>query len=180
MEKKYTKIEIYFETFLFNFRFITLIAVIGSLVSSLVMFIKGALQTITGIIFFCEELSNFPGDKHQNEALVPMLISAVDKYLFATVLLIFSMGLYELFISKIDPASRTEDTRPNWLQIESLDDLKGSLGKVILMILIVLFFEKSLGVEYKTALDLLFLALGIIFVSLALFLTHMNHKKTSH
>ena len=84
------------------------------------------------------------------------------------------MGLYELFISKIDPASRTPDSRPNWLNIQNLDDLKGTIGKVILMILIVSFLEKSLSIEYATPLDLLYLCVGIILISGALFLTHVQ------
>lgn len=62
---------------------------------------------------------------------------------------IFAMGIYELFISKIDPASRTDESRPNWLQIHSLDDLKSAVGKVILMILIVRLFESAVKMKYE-------------------------------
>jgi uncharacterized membrane protein YqhA len=115
--------------------------------------------------------------EHSNDKLIAIFVSAVDNYLFATVLLIFSMGLYELFISKIDPVSRTPDLRPNWLKVKNLDDLKSALGKVILMILIVSFFEKSLSIEYKNALDMLYLGTGILLVAGALFLTHLQHKR---
>lgn len=170
-----------FESFLFNSRFITLLAVLGALFSSLTVFIKGTMQIVNGIVVFYQQAMNFhPGSEHHGDTLVAIFVSAVDNYLFATVLLIFSMGLYELFVSEIDPASRTADSRPNWLRVESLDDLKSSLGKVILMILIVSFFEKSLSIEYKTALDLLYLGIGILLVSGALFLTHAHHKKEKH
>lgn len=170
-----------FETILFNSRIVTILAVIGALVSSFVMFIKGTLQIINGVFIFCSQAVNFhPGVEHTSDTLVAHFVGAVDNYLFATVLLIFSMGLYELFISKIDPASRTEESRPNWLKVSSLDDLKSSLGKVILMILIVSFFEQSLGITYANALDLLFLGIGIILVAGALFLTHGAHKKDTH
>ncbi|MDR1685258.1 MAG: YqhA family protein [Desulfovibrio sp.] len=69
------------------------------------------------------------------------MFNSVDNYLFAVVLLIFSIGIYELFISEIYPASRREDTRQDWLKIRNLDQLKGSLGKVILMIPIVTFLR---------------------------------------
>ena len=166
-------IESVFETLLFNTRFIVITAVLGSLVASVIMFVQGTLLVSNGLTTFIEQLNSPEG--HVAHELVPILISSVDNYLFATVLLIFSMGLYELFISKIDPASRTPDSRPNWLSISSLDDLKGALGKVILMILIVSFFERSLDIEYKSALDLLFLGVGVLLISGALFLTHLQH-----
>ena len=170
-----------FETILFNSRIMTILAVVGALISSFVMFIKGTLQIINGICIFYDQVKNFhPGAEHGPDTLVAHFVASVDNYLFATVLLIFSMGLYELFISKIDPASRTEESRPNWLKVSSLDDLKSSLGKVILMILIVSFFEQSLSIQYTNALDLLFLGTGILLVAGALFLTHVRHKNESN
>ncbi|MFZ4525884.1 MAG: YqhA family protein [Chlorobium sp.] len=166
-------IENVFETLLFNTRFIVITAVLGSLVASVIMYVQGTLLVYNGFNIFIEELNSAEG--HLTHELVPLLISSIDDYLFATVLLIFSMGLYELFISEIDPASRTSDSRPNWLNISSLDDLKGALGKVILMILIVSFFEKSLDIKYENSLDLLYLGVGVILISGALFLTHLQH-----
>jgi hypothetical protein len=71
------------------------------------------------------------------------------------------------------------DSRPSWLQINSIDDLKSSLGKVILIILIVSFFEYSLNIHYKSVSDLLFLGIGILLISASLFLTHVHggHKQ---
>jgi uncharacterized membrane protein YqhA len=171
-------LEEWFETFLFNMRFATLLAVLGSLASAVVMFIKGTLQIVNALYIFFGQVRSFsPGHEEGPDSLVAHLVASVDNYLFATVLLIFSMGLYELFISKIDPASRKADSPPNWLKVDSLDDLKASLGKVILMILIVSFFEHSLGVKYETAFDLLHLGVGIVLISGALYLTHSAHKK---
>ncbi len=171
-------IESVFETLLFNTRFIVITAVLGSLVASVVMYVQGTLLVYNGLSTFIEQLNSAEG--HVSHELVPLLISSVDNYLFATVLLIFSMGLYELFISKIDPASRTPDSRPNWLNVTSLDDLKGALGKVILMILIVSFFEKSLDIKYESSLDLLYLGVGVMLISGALFLTHLQHAHASN
>lgn len=162
-----------FETFLFNSRLIVIFAVIGSLTSSVLMFIRGAIV----IWHTAKEFIHHFGDPHgQGEELSISLISSVDSFLFATVLLIFAMGIYELFISKIDPASRTAESRPNWLQIHSLDDLKGAVGKVILMILIVRLFESAVKMKYDSPLHLLYLGLSILFIAGALFLQHAAHK----
>ncbi len=180
MKNTRNQIESIFESALFNVRFIVISAVIGAIFASFIMFIKGTLLIVDGANIFIEQLNHLGQvEAHHVERIVPLLINSVDNYLFATVLLIFSMGLYELFISKIDPASRTAESRPNWLNIQNLDDLKATIGKVILMILIVSFLEKSLSIEYSTPLDLLYLCVGIILVSGALFLTHV-HAHNNH
>jgi uncharacterized membrane protein YqhA len=160
-----------FETFLFNSRLIVILAVLGSLTSSVLMFVRGAILIVHSTKHFFHSWK----DPHDEELAIS-LISSVDNFLFATVLLIFAMGIYELFISKIDPASRTEDSRPNWLQIHSLDDLKGAVGKVILMILIVRLFESAVKMKYDHPLHLLYLGICVLFVAAALYLQHLGHK----
>ena len=78
-------------------------------------------------------------------------VSAIDIFLFSTVLFIFALGIYELFINKIDLVNRNKEERPNWLVVKSIDDLKTALGKVILMILIVSFFRAL--IEYEIRFD---------------------------
>ena len=175
------KLESIFESFLFNSRFITLLAVLGSLFSSMVMFIMGTMKIANTVIMFWGQITGTQDTAHNSGALVALFVSSVDIYLFATVLLIFSNGLYELFIKRIDATLQYPESRRHWLRVGSLDDLKSSLGKVILMILIVWFFEKSLIIEYHTALDLLYLGVGILLVAGALYLTHGGDKgQTRH
>lgn len=173
MKKLQQWFESVFETFLFNSRLIVILAVIGSLASSVLMFVSGAMRIWHSAVHFMAHPS---GDHQVGEELAIALISSVDSFLFATVLLIFAMGIYELFISKIDPASRNEDSRPNWLEIHSLDDLKGAVGKVILMILIVRLFESAVKMKYDQPLHLLWLGLAVLFVATALYLQHAGHK----
>jgi uncharacterized membrane protein YqhA len=181
---KLNKIEYYFEKFLYNFRFLALIAVLGSLLSSILMFIRGTMLAFYGLQIFILEFSHIGTHSQEESEILPLLISSVDNYLFATVLLIFSLGIYELFISKIDMVTledfEGEGNRPNWLKISSLDDLKNSLGKVIIMILIVSFFEHSLKISYKSSLDLLFLAVGIFLIAGALYLKHKSSLEMEH
>jgi uncharacterized membrane protein YqhA len=166
-----------FETILFNSRLIVILAVIGSLFSSILMFVKGVLQIYQAFVAFIEH--PMPEKGHEGHLSVA-LIESVDSFLFATVLLIFSMGIYELFISKIDPASRTAESRPNWLAIHSLDDLKNAVGKVILMILIVRLFEAAVGLHYERPLDLLFLGLAVALASFSLYLVHKGEGGKHH
>ncbi|HEY5603587.1 MAG TPA: YqhA family protein [Gammaproteobacteria bacterium] len=77
------------------------------------------------------------------------MVEIIDGYLLAAVLLIFALGLYELFISRIDVVNKDDEhgMASNVLIINSLDDLKTRLAKVILMILIVRFFENAISMN---------------------------------
>ncbi len=165
-----------FEKTLYFSRFLTLLAVIGSLISAVVLFIYG---TINVYVAFRGFLNHPVSTGHaQLGELLAVFVSSVDVYLFAMVLIIFGMGVYELFISKIDPVETKLDSRPSWLRITSIDDLKSSLGKVILMVLIVSVFEHSLSIDYDQSIDLLYASVAVVLVAVALYVTHLsNHKE---
>lgn len=171
-----------FESTLWNSRFIVLFAVVASLLTSIAMFYIATVDAWYMLIHLLEYASptlDTAARNHLRAETVTHVVEIVDGYLLATVLLIFALGLYELFISKIDIASFSK-TASNVLIINSLDDLKGRLAKVILMILIVRFFEYAIGMHIETALNLLYLAAGIALIGLALFLTHESDKPYSH
>lgn len=165
-------IENTFETVLFNARFLALVAVLGILIASFVMFVKGCIEIVQGVRAFWATLLGMRPTPTDDNSVILSFIPAIDNYLFATILLIISMGLYELFISKIDPASRTAASRPDWLVIKGLDDLKSHIGEVVIMILIVNFFKLSFNLRYETPLDLLILGTGIVTIAVALIITH--------
>lgn len=98
-------------------------------------------------------------------------VEVIDGYLLAAILLIFALGLYELFISRIDDAVG-DQASANVLVINSLDDLKTRLGKVILMVLVVKFFEFGISMDIVEPMDLLLFGGGIALVGVALWLTN--------
>jgi len=170
------KAESLFESFLWNSRYVVLVAVIASLGVSLAMFYLATVDGYYTIVHLSEYAS--PAMDSSARALlrsqtVTHIVEVIDGYLLATVLLIFALGLYELFISKIDEATESE-TASGVLLINSLDDLKARLAKVILMILIVRYFEHVVNMSFDTSLDILYLALGISFIGLALYLTNKS------
>lgn len=159
-----------FEDILYYSRYFAFIAVIGAILSSFILFIQGFGLIIKGLVGFFQD----PYERY--EALFEKLVSSVDVFLFALVLIIFGVGVYELFIANIDPEDKPADTRPTWLKISSVDDLKSSLGKVILMVLIVSFFKHVLEIDALmwSPLALLYLAIGILLIAGALYLTHKS------
>ncbi len=106
--------------------------------------------------------------------LVATIAGVIDGYLFATIMLIFAMGLYELFISKIEIVENSELAQ-RILLIRSIDDLKDRLAKVIFLVLIVKYFEYALHGSYTTPLALLELAAGVLLLAGALWLTAKTH-----
>ena len=165
----------FFENALYSSRYLSLLAVIGAILSSIALFIRGGMIVYHSIYTFINNLSHHIEQSY--EVLFEELVSSVDVFLFALVLIIFGVGVYELFINKIDPVERQNDTRPSWLRISSVDDLKSSLGKVILMVLIVSFFKHTLEITKSewSPIALLYLSIGILLISAALYLTHKSH-----
>lgn len=163
-----------FESFIWNSRFVVIAAVITSLLTSLAMFFIATADAFFMISHLGEYVSADLTQEARNTlraSTVTHVVEIVDGYLLATILLIFALGLYELFIGKIQMAEESE-TSSSVLLIESLDDLKSRLAKVILMILIVKFFEHAIALSFHSALDLLYLAGGISLIGLALYLSH--------
>ena len=163
--KKHSLVGEIFESALFSCRFLVLLAVIGSLVAAAVLFLKGCYEIVQGVRGFRHMITNFSPNSADDKTVILSFIPAIDNYLFATVLLIFSMGIYELFISEIDPSLRKPFSRPNWLNIVTLDDLKIHISEVVVMILIINFFKLSFTVPLDRPVDLLLLGGGILLVS---------------
>ena len=159
------------EKILWNFRYITILAVLLSIISAFSLIVLGSWDIIQAVIFynplFDDSISN-------NNELLFKIISAIDLFLIGIVLLIFGFGIYELFVSEIDFANAkfTEST----LKIRDLDQLKNKIIKVIIIVLIVKFFEKVLkySENFTTPMDLLYFGLSILSICLGYFL--INRK----
>jgi len=166
-----------FEWVLWNSRYVVLLAVVSSMLGMLLLFALAA----EGMAHLAWEYIQihimgvpYEGDFHVEA--VGLIISAIDDFLLGTVLLIFSLGMYELFISKIDIAEQDASAN-NILLIHSLDDLKDRLVKVVLMILVVAFFKNVLHVTFDNPLNILYMGGGILMVSLATYFSHKSGEK---
>ncbi|MES9823421.1 MAG: YqhA family protein [Candidatus Thiodiazotropha endolucinida] len=175
MEKKFEKI-------LWSSRLVVLAAVVASMAAAIAMFYMASVDAV----YMISHLGDYASPSLSAEQRIDLrsstithVVEIVDGYLLATVLLIFSLGLYELFISKIDYAENSESAS-NVLMITSLDDLKSRLAKVVMMILVVRYFEFALSMEFSTPMDLLQFAGGIALLGLALYLAHLADKDGAH
>lgn len=160
-----------FESTLWRSRFFTLLAVIFSMLGAIILFIVASLDIWGVLVLIWEMLFHHAHPEHLHEDVVSAIIGAVDLFLIAIVMLIFSMGVYELFISKIDAAEDT-DSGSEVLKIHSLDQLKDKIAKVIVMVLVVSFFQRVLHTNYNGALEMLYFSGSILLLALALYFLH--------
>ena len=174
----FSRIEFAVEQLLWGFRFIIILGVFGLLFGSIMIFFLGTMETFTLLEIFGDHIRAH--GLHFDSAIVNQIIlhiiMTVDDFLLGIVLLIFALGSYDLFISKIEiaekAAARKNIRRPNWLKFRELDELKTILGKVVLMILIINFLKFVIKFDFQEPLEILYLAGGIFLISLALKFSH--------
>lgn len=169
-------IENVFEQGLWSSRFIIILAVIFGLVGAIVLFAVASFDVYDTAKYVITVYSNHLHPEHFHEEIVGGIIGAVDLYLIGVIMIIFSFGVYELFISDIDPAKNEQGKENQLLAVHSLDQLKDKISKVIVMVLVVNFFQKVGLADFKGALELFYLALSIAAVSIGLyFLSKVGH-----
>ena len=135
-----------------NSRFLVLIAVIGSLIGTVALLILGIYEIVEIVLEVSHGLI-------ESKKIVLGLIEIIDTFLMATVFLIISIGLYELFI---DSTLKL----PEWLEINSLDDLKAKLVGVVIIVLSVIFLGNT--ANWIGGQEILYLGGGVALVIFAL------------
>ena len=164
-----------FEGTIWRSRYIVLLAVIFGLVGAFVLFIVASMDIWGVAVYTFNTIVTHAHPDKFHEDIVAGIIGAVDLYLIAVVMFIFAFGLYELFISDIDEAEGEKSSKI--LAIHSLDQLKDKIAKVIIMVLVVNFFQRVLHTEFKTPLEMLYFALAIAALAVGLYFLNMVGKK---
>jgi uncharacterized membrane protein YqhA len=148
-------------------RYLVLLPIIGLAIASAVLFAIGGI----GLFGFVIEsvLHATPGDGHVEILPIYELLEFVHQFLIGTVLYITAVGLYQLFIQKLD--------LPGWMRTESAEDLETNLIGVTVVVLAIEF----LGVVFTgTEENLLNYGAGIALpiAALGLFLAakHIAHR----
>ncbi len=142
-------------------RYLSLVGVLSLFLASIVAYVWGAIKTVYVIGAVITSAGKDP--------YIPVsLIELVDSFLIATALLIFTLGLYELFIHDL--------ILPEWMVTTSLHALEGKLGGVIIMVMVVKFLEHV--VEWKDPSGSIFFAISVAVVSVALIA--LNHFGERH
>ena len=131
-----------------NSRYMVLIAVVVSLIASLAAFVWGVLRGV-GIV------SSLIASGGKDPLLAGSFIELMDSFLVAVALYIFAVALYELFIEDLN--------LPAWLVIHNLEELKGMLVNVVILVMGITFLEHLS--EWEHAEETLLFGVGVSAVS---------------
>lgn len=136
-------------------RYVVVLPALASMVGGLILIVIGLWQMISAAIKLVQP------DVELKESTVSVL-AAVDTLLLATVLMVIGYGLYELFV---------DDTvqLPPWLQISSLDDLKGKLIGVVVAVIAVVFLGQLVEGGDAEATMMIGIGAGALVLALAAF-----------
>ena len=156
-----------FEGAIWNSRFIVILAVVFGLLGAIILFVVASMDIWGVAVYTFNTIVTGAHPEKFHEDIVAGIIGAVDLYLIAVVMFIFSFGLYELFISNIDQAEGKNGSQ--LLAIHSLDQLKDKIAKVIVMVLVVSFFQRVLHTNFSTPLEMLYFAGSITALSVGLY-----------
>ncbi|HLW48255.1 MAG TPA: YqhA family protein [bacterium] len=112
---------------------VPVVAVAAAAVGTVIVTTLEAVQLLGAV-----QSSLGAGGAGHADRLVPLgtVLQMVEGYLLAAILIIFALGLYELFIARIGVAGASESA-PRTLVIHSVDDLKERLGRVVLLALVI-------------------------------------------
>jgi uncharacterized membrane protein YqhA len=159
------------------------LGVISGVIAGAVLGFGALYMSTVDVVHALQHLSGYahPGLRGEarddlRQAAVAGMVKALDGYLIASILFLFALGLYELFIKKIEVVHDSE-VGDRLLRVRDLDDLKDRVAKLIMLVIVIEFFGHALKLEYKNAQDLLMLALAILLVSGSLYLTSLKGKK---
>jgi uncharacterized membrane protein YqhA len=165
----------FIENVLWKSRLMVFLAVIAAIISAAIMIIMGCREVFIVVQEIFHSFLEPEAFEGVSKTAVSHLVSAIDDYLIGTVFLIFGIGLYELFISKIDVAEKDE-TSSRVLIIHDLDQLKEKIAKVVIMVLIVTFFKHAVNINYSEMINLLYLSIGILLIAVSIYITHKSPK----
>jgi uncharacterized membrane protein YqhA len=135
-------------------RYIIWLAVVCTFVGSMTLMLIGTYEMFSAIWYV---LANLPA-KHSGE-LKLVLIESVDTFLVATVILMISLGLYQLFVNR-------ELQLPAWLNTHGIEDLENRLAGMIIIVMAVIFLTQL--IQWNGEINLLWSGLAIAGVILAI------------
>lgn len=165
--------EMVFERFLWNSRFLVLIAVAASLLGSLILFVVGTLD----IINLASATADYylgRGEQDIHKFIVADIILAVDIYLVAVVLLVFGAGIYRLFLSPIEESEEKGVAHP--FNIQSFGELKDKIVRVVILAVIIEFFRAVVDIRFSTPLDAIYLALSVLALAASVYIMSSSSR----
>ena len=136
-------------------RFAVAVPAVTSIIASFVLMAIGVWEVVMTIVHLLDSSVSV-------KLTVVAILTSVDTFLLATVLLVIGYGLYELFVDSVVKL-------PQWLEIRSLDDLKTKLIGVTVAILGVVFLGALVDRKDANSVMLIGVGVGAVVLGLAAF-----------
>ncbi len=130
---------------------ILVIAAAGSFVYGAALFIWSVIHTLP---------QPFPVGNR-----IGVFLLVVDLFLVGATLLIAAIGLYELFVSRVDLGGERSHL-PGWLVMNDLNDLKARVVSMLVLVTAVSFVD--VVVDFHGGRDILYLGIAVALVIAAL------------
>ena len=143
-------------------RYLVVLGVASSLAASAGAFLWGTWKT--GLLLWSLAINR--GDLPH---LAVRLIELMDKFLIATGLYIFAVGLYDLFLGELN--------LPKWLDVHDLHDIKARISSILVLVMAIVFVEHL--VEWEKPMETLALGAAIALVILALLAFNRLSEKSA-
>lgn len=123
------------------------------LLSSFLLVIYGFFTITITIIYIFKNISSL-----DPTYTITQFLTLLDINLIALFLYLFSVGIYELFIEKLNISS--------WLKVKTVEELKSKLASTLILILVITF-AKNLE-KWKTPLETLYFGIAISLITAVL------------
>ena len=139
-------------------RLTVLLPVVVLVLSGVGAYIYGTAYAVHSVA----DIANHPFAAHN----LRLFLTEIDLFLIGATLIIAAIGLYELFVARIDPAN-SRRPMPDWLVMNDLNDLKARVISMIILVVAVTFTDVLLEFP-RNELELLYLAAGVAAFIIAL------------
>lgn len=153
-------------------RMLMLVAAIGALVGSLVVYGAGAryLGQAVGLLQ--------PDHGSEKVLAVVLVLEAMDSFLFGIVLTLFAYGIAFGFVFQVP--EHLQASLPEWIRFSGIGQLKQTLAEVVLVILIVSFAKQVVETDEALQFTDLVLPLSILSIAAALALLKVGSGGRPH
>ena len=159
----------------FRIRYMTVLAVLASLLGAALLLIIGAASVVEAFALYLGFLAPHVAGNEAKEAVVAV-IESLDNFLLAFVLIYFSYSIYFLFVHDKTPTDEQREklSMPVWLQVDDLGHMKKVLLEVILVLISVFFLKLVFTAQEDLAWSVLILPITIAAIAVSLKLVHFD------
>lgn len=148
------------------FRYISLLAIVCSLIGSLLLFLIGAWKTYKAIrIIFFDYIPKGSEHLQFTENATIYIMKSLDTFLIALALFIFAYGIFTLFIFR---KNDNDNGILKWISVPNIGHLKNILSEVIIIILFVIFLEVIIENIHNLKWEFLIIPISVLLLAIAL------------